>query len=176
MTSNSSPTFRIVKRASPGDVDWANLLDANEQPGLFSVGKRNLIVFLEMTGISAEKFLEILNKLSPNVVIDIRQAPKFDMGFLNRNITFQLFEDKNIFYFEAESLFNVEDLNSSQSSFLIFSKHFEKLKMEKRTNGPIIFLMREISEGIPFIRYMPRILQKFNKKKWDAYILPSGHG
>lgn len=176
MTDLVKPTLHVVKRlVKKDDINWTSMLPEGVQWEMFSGGKRNLIAFLEMTGIDEMYFTEILTKLSPRIVIDVRQAPIFDFGKLNRRRVFEYFKSNNVFYFESPYLFSSQDLEASQGSFIAFGKNMKRLKTEGRDAGPILLLVKELGQDPMYLRFLPKLLSEFgDTKKWEAYALPSG--
>lgn len=57
-----------------------------------------VLVLVDITDASEQEFREILERVRPNVVIELRTVPRFDFGRLNRRLAFRMFEEMGARY------------------------------------------------------------------------------
>jgi hypothetical protein len=51
-----------------------------------------VLVLVDLTNASEVEFLQILEEVRPDAVIELRKVPRFDFGRLNRKIVFRMFD------------------------------------------------------------------------------------
>jgi len=65
----------------------------------FSFDDDNFVLVLaDITDASEQGFLDLLDRLHPDVVIELRTVPRFDFGRLSRKVVFRKFDEMNARY------------------------------------------------------------------------------
>jgi hypothetical protein len=59
-----------------------------------------VLVLVDITDVSEREFLEVLERVRPDVVIELRTVPRFDFGRLNRKIVFRMFDEIKARYYD----------------------------------------------------------------------------
>lgn len=62
-----------------------------------------LIVFINVSEISGDDFAKAIRYSDPSVVVDLRLAPRFDVGSLNRERAFELFRSVGTTYLDTSA-------------------------------------------------------------------------
>lgn len=59
-----------------------------------------VMVLVDITNASEREFLEILERVNPDVVVELRTVPCFDFGRLNRRSVFRMFKEMGARYYD----------------------------------------------------------------------------
>lgn len=59
-----------------------------------------VMVLVDITNVSEREFLDILERVAPDVVVELRTVPRFDFGRLNRKSVFRLFTEMKARYYD----------------------------------------------------------------------------
>jgi hypothetical protein len=73
----------------------------NAQPSLFREEDTWMIVFINVSELRGDDFTNAIKYADPSVVLDLRLAPRFDIGSLNRERAFELFSSVKTRYVDA---------------------------------------------------------------------------
>jgi hypothetical protein len=57
-----------------------------------------VLVLVDLTDASEGEFIELLERVRPDAVIELRKVPRFDFGRLNRKIVFRMFDEMKARY------------------------------------------------------------------------------
>jgi hypothetical protein len=77
--------------------------EAGPQASLFPRFRKGVLVFLMPSGIRDDEFLQVLEYARPAFIFDLRLAPRFDLGRLNRQMAFEAFEKVEARYYDVTS-------------------------------------------------------------------------
>jgi hypothetical protein len=75
--------------------------EVGTQGTLFPSIKPGVAVFVRFPSVEGDEFAEVLRMAQPSYVFDLRIAPRFDVGSLNRRAAFAIFDEVNATYFDA---------------------------------------------------------------------------
>jgi hypothetical protein len=89
--------LRLVHSASAGGGTQRSTVDGI-QVALFP--DPNTVVLVRMDEETGAELSDLLQKLRPRVVVDLRAMPRFDFGCLNRSRMFRMFADLLIAYYD----------------------------------------------------------------------------
>ena len=75
--------------------------EVGAQSSLFLQPKAGVVVFAQLSDMEDFEFIDLMNAAEPGFVVDLRLAPVFGMGVLNRRAAFELFEKVRATYVDA---------------------------------------------------------------------------
>lgn len=75
--------------------------EVGPQQLLFPELRPGIVMFLKMPDLADFEFIEILKTAQPAYIFDLRLAPRFDIGRLNRHTAFALFDKVHAAYVDA---------------------------------------------------------------------------
>jgi hypothetical protein len=139
------------------------------QGTLFHMPSDRLLVFLDISSISDSMFVNIL-KEGVLRVFDLRVAPRFDIGTLNRSRVFDLFNQYHIDYFDIPGVLSVLSrydvrLNPEEIAPFVLSKI-----RDYKVPGPNLFLLEDNKRATEFATLLPRSLPAPTKRNWEVLI------
>ncbi len=128
-----------------------------------------LLVFVDISSISDSTFVNIL-KEGVLRIFDLRVAPRFDIGNLNRSRVFELFNQYHIDYFDIPGVLSVLSrydvrLNPEEIAPFISSKI-----REYKVSGPNLFLLEDNKRATEFATLLPRSLPAPTKRNWEILV------
>lgn len=137
------------------------------QPTLFPEFNPHLAVALDLDGISKESFVEIIERVHPRAIIDLRVIPRFDYAGFNRRVAFDFFARVGSSYFDFTGDVGVKDDRDAKLNPAFVTEYVQnKVCQSKPACGPLVFLMggRETHED-----YLPILAQHLSSAggKWQ---------
>ena len=101
MAEKSVPKLRLIHgKKQRKDIEPASFQspDPGPQTSLFPKPKPGVVLFVLFPEIAEREFIEVIESSKPSYVFDLRLAPRFDIGRLNRQLAFDLFESAQARY------------------------------------------------------------------------------
>jgi len=116
-----------------------------EQCTLFPMADSSQMIFLNTGDLGGEEFLHILKSVSPRFLIDLRIAPRFDYGKINRKQAFKVFAELQMKYFDVAGLMGISSKRDAQMNpgLLVDFLNTKLMVTARLINGPIVFLFDE---------------------------------
>lgn len=104
-------------------------IHAREEQLSFSFEPNAFVMILaNISNIPEQGFLQLLRRVSPDAVVDLRVVPRFDFGRLSRRVVFRMFEDLSARYHDLphsigakghrDALLNPESIAAPLAEFL----------------------------------------------------------
>jgi len=124
------------KRVSIND-DAFRPVEQGPQATLFPEARNGMVVFVCFPDVEESEFVKLMENAKPSFVIDLRIVPRFDVGRLNRDRAFDLFEAAGTRYIDLTGiLMNGASREDVMRSFneLLSSSSFDLFR-------PVIFLL-----------------------------------
>lgn len=116
------PKLRLVQAPHRAPVNEKDFLEPGPQTGLFPSVKPGLFVFVFFPDITEQEFRDTVAYSQPALVMELRKAPRFDIGRLNRREAFQIFAHHHSTYVDLTSAsmgkVDGDDIISSVTEFL----------------------------------------------------------
>ncbi len=79
-------------------------IETGPQSVLFAETRPGIVVFVCFPDVEEREFVSLLQNARPSFVIDLRIVPRFDVGRLNRDRAFDLFESMNTRYIDLTGI------------------------------------------------------------------------
>jgi hypothetical protein len=155
--------FEVLRTRKRISVRPEDFLSAEHQTNLFPTPRRGLIIFVYFPEVTEEEFRSTLEYARPSSIIELRSAPRFDIGTLNRRLAFRAFENHNSTYIDLARPGEASD-DFDQTLW-----ECKSILKDSKTNlgRPLMFLMSkdDVNQGIPrIIRQMvSSILPDYNE-------------
>src|SRR6266404_1012444 len=136
--------LHIVRAPQRTPIAPDDFRDPRTQGTLFPSPRQGLLVFVYFPEVTEDEFRYALEYAKPSYVLELRSAPRFDIGTLNRQSAFGAFERQQARYLDLTSTFmgkiDMEGAIGSLQAFLSSNRP----KIER----PIMFLVSrsEINE------------------------------
>lgn len=124
--NESRAKFTLIsgRKRVPVASELFRAVDPGPQAALFPATRPGLVVFVCFPDVEEDEFTAVLANAKPSFVIDLRIVPRFDVGRLNRQRVFDLFDAMGTRYIDLTGiLLNgathddvIRNLNSLMSS------------------------------------------------------------
>ncbi len=142
-TTKNTPHLRLVtSEVSLQSVVKAAISGATVQGLLFPIPKPNVLWFVDVSALEQESLVQILQSTPPKWVIDVRAAPRFDLGRVSRMEVFRTFQQFGIRYVDLLGALAISDYRSAQLNPALLAMPINAvLRSDSITSsGPIMFL------------------------------------
>jgi hypothetical protein len=136
--------LRSAKRLSPKPEDF---IESEHQANLFASPKRGLIIFMYFPDVTEEEFRATVEYAKPANILELRSAPRFDIGTLNRRLAFDVFEHQNSTYIDL----GCPGKESRNFDYLLWECKSVLKDSKVRLGRPMMFLMSkdDADAGLP---------------------------
>lgn len=136
-------------------------------PGLVEA-RPSLLAFLDMSTVSDRAFITMLGEMCPRWLLDLRPAPRFDYGRLNRHLAFRLFSEHGVNYLDIAARLRIRTRHDARLHAGILSQELNALlaRTTQTFSGPIVVLLDEPSVVVTALDVLPRTLQPRPKRGW----------
>jgi hypothetical protein len=145
-----------------------------EQLSLFRAPGSSFIGIVNMTKISANQFVVLLENTRPMWLIDFRPMPRFDIGRLDRRGAFDLFRKYCIDYRDVTGLLGIHSRRDASFRSGAAAAEVAKIIAEggsKTKRGPMLVLVDDDDLAQSSALILPRQLRPRPKGGWDTRIL-----
>jgi hypothetical protein len=102
--SRAQLTLIPGRKRMPVTVDAFRSLPQGPQATLFPESRPGVVVFVCFPDVEEEEFISLLADARPSYVIDLRIVPRFNVGRLNRERVFDLFDSVNTRYLDLTGI------------------------------------------------------------------------
>lgn len=140
------------------------------QLSMFPSHSPNMIVFVTSGQLDEGSFTHLLDSIHPSYFIDLRSAPRFDYGALNRIKAFDLFDTSDVTYFDLDpsdlAAFEILIKKSTEKTWAGSSGQFKK-KIPQTYFGPLVFVLDENANENSVKETVVDMLNNMSKKDWD---------
>ncbi len=175
MSNFKAPHLRLVKpEVERARLETAVLPTQEIQTDLFPLAKPWLMIFTDVSEISADSFVMLINEARPTFILDVRTAPRFDIGRLNRSRVFEIFEQNHIQYIDVAGLAGVTsrwDANLNPS-FLVETINTKLYQGSEAVDGPIVILCDDKDCLSSAMAVFPKQIGSGERNKWDICLAP----
>ncbi len=168
------PYLKLVPEArSQAEISKRCHDQALEQRTLFPMADSTHMVFLNTADLSGDDFIAFLKDVSPSILIDLRTAPRFDYGKINRKQAFKIFSEQGIKYIDVAGVMGISSkrdahLNPGLLVDFLNAKITEPLRVLR---GSVAFLFDEMESIASAADVFPKYLNNPDKKKlWEVFI------
>lgn len=141
---------------------------------LFATRDTSILIFADFDNLGEAEFLSFLVAASPKWIVDLRRAPRFDVGNLNRKLVFSFFEKEGSRYFDMSGLLGASyatdvRLNPNRICAEMRSKVFREYK---KVDGPIAFLAETAQMTSDFVDSVAANLDDLHSSGWQTMRIP----
>jgi hypothetical protein len=109
------------------------------QHSLFPSEKSRSVVFVCFPDVTEGEFVAALEQTKPAVVVELRKAPRFDVGKMNRHLAFEMFRRQGSLYIDL----NWDNKHSDEQ---LLSRIRKTIVSNQQTGRPIMFLV-SVAQG-----------------------------
>ncbi len=151
------------------DRDAFRALNPGPQSALFPETRPGVVVFVCFPDVEEREFENLIESARPSFVIDLRVAPRFDVGRLNRDRVFDLFDAIGSRYVDLTGvLLNGASRADVMTSFgeLLSSTSFNLLR-------PVLFLLSRPEASVASDTEVLRALESSGNRPNEIVQVPA---
>jgi len=150
------------------EVSPKDFQEPKSQGMLFPLPRYGLLILMRFPDITEEEFRETLEYAKPSFVLELRASPRFDIGRLNRQLAFQVFQAQNAAYMDLTSSLmgkiDREAVLGSLNKFLhMFRPSFDR---------PVMLLVNRIESDAHFLKNILSTIASYNSSATEIYEVP----
>jgi hypothetical protein len=136
------------------------------QQHLFPFRSRRLLVFVSFASVTDTEFLSTLESIGSATILDLRRAPRFDIGKLSRQVVFGLFRRLGSTYMDL-----TVGAEEERDRILLEDRLKKALVAYEEQKRPFIFLVGRV-ENHPELS--GEVVKFFNRsdEKWEIFQVP----
>jgi hypothetical protein len=156
--------FQIVRNV-PLRSDVPEIQNNGIQQALFPWPTSRLLIFVEFSKITDDQFVSVLENARPVYVFELRRAPRFDIGRLNRKMAFKAFDQTKSTYLDFTTA-------EKREVFQMLRDVAGKLRNGAQSQRPVMFLVNSTSQFDECL--LKEIIDVFevHREHWDVMSLP----
>ena len=103
MKNDDIRRFEVVRNPKREGIQPDDFVELSHQGNLFPTPRPGLLIFVYFPDVTEQEFRDTVNYAKPSKVLELRSAPRFDIGSLNRKTVFDLFEREHVTYIDLTS-------------------------------------------------------------------------
>jgi hypothetical protein len=138
------------------------------QGQLFASSDPLSILLVSLPLKSGKDFVQVVEKTSPRLIVDLRDVPRFDFDFLSRSKIFEVFARAKSTYVDSELPSEPQKREDNWAE--LFTKHRLLVETKKgQPSGPHMFLFSQYDQLPVFEKFLQKELPKIKPKSWSIF-------
>lgn len=160
--------LQLVRRPRRVEIQPEDFIEPSAQGTLFPIPRRGLLILVQFPDVSEQEFRETIEYAKPSFVVELRSSPRFDIGRMNRQLAFQVFQRQNATYL---------DLTSTMMGELDRDELFQNLRKffqggKSTFDRPVAFLINRSEADDGFVRKLIDMAGSFAPAPSVVYEVP----
>lgn len=141
---------------------------------LFHKVNPRLMVCMEFDSVTEAEFLSVFTHVRPRFTIDLRAAPRFDLGSMNRRLVFSLLEHWATKYIDLSGTLGVSQSRTInlQPVKLVETLMGSVFKMERKPVGPLLFIIDAPQFTDEYVHQLSVALEPLSDAGWEVLRFP----
>jgi hypothetical protein len=177
MTTPTRPPFlRVVEpEPEPAPIRKQDFGGPTGQHTLFANALPNLIVFIHFEKVNESDFLATILNAKPKFILDLRVAPRFDIGSLNRKLTFSVFAQVGARYFDVAGNLGIRSPRDARLNPEIVVGEIRRsiLQGAQQVDGPIVILLGQQQSDANYERHIGIQFESLSPIGWELMRVPA---
>ena len=173
MARSNHPAFlRLVHSDNrAGDATPAAGSATPAQDSFLPSSQPQTLIFLAWSKASSEDLLDIFELSKPKLILDMRVAPRFDLGQLNRKRFFDLLRDYDCRYVDLLGRMEVDSVHDAlMNPTLIAARATEFTdKLRVAHSGPFVFIYDDDFIDDVYVSALAKALPTASGSGWEVY-------
>lgn len=160
------PPEQVNTESSPALGGW-------QQGALLAYHQEALLILVDFDAVTEADFLQLVLNARPQFVIDLRVAPRFDVGLLNRRNVFALFEQISAKYIDLPGRLGVQKGRDARLNPALLAKEVGRdILGPGASGGPLVFLGDSAQLTPEYGRALAQGLSSRKGVEWDVLRVP----
>jgi hypothetical protein len=170
-TLRANSRLRLVhsKTANPIRSREFFQTEVGPQTSLFAYPKPGMIVFVQFQSIKDVDFVDLLTEAQPAYVVDLRLAPRFDIGVLNRRLVFELFDKVRANYVDSTAVLMSGKDRETAIKAISELLHSSRVDLER----PIVFILENMNNSAASDSEILAMLADAGKNAREILVVPT---
>lgn len=170
------PFLHVVEpKPVPEAISADDFTPLPSQHTLFANTLPNLIVFIHFESVSESDFLTTILNTKPKFILDLRVAPRFDIGSLNRKLVLSIFQQVGARYFDVTGNLGIRSPRDARLNPEIIVGEIKKriLIDPQQIAGPLVILLGQNQSDPNFENQLGRSLESLSTSGWELMRVPA---
>lgn len=173
MASKPPSFLRVVRPEDRASVAPEDFAPQTWQSNLFASTDPSLFIFVNVELLDERDFLTVLVASKMRFVIDLRQAPRFDIGSLNRRTVFALFERCSAKYFDVAGRLEIADARDARLNPVVLATYLrDQLSHDGQLEGPLVFFVDASQFSNEYMFALAEALPASDDRGWAPLRIP----
>lgn len=172
MAKRATPTFlKLVHSDQPtGPANASSPAERATQDSFLPSSQASTLIFLAWGETTFDDILDVFELSRPKMILDMRVAPRFDLGLLNRKQFFSLLKEYDCRYVDLLGRIGVSSLNDALANPKLIAAHAGQFTSELRpaNSGPLVFLHDDEAVDDEYLTLLARALPS-GAGTWQVY-------
>jgi hypothetical protein len=172
----SRPHLRVVRAHDDvNDEQPKATAMPTRQPMLFSESSSYTLGFIKAGELDADRLVSLVQDAKPRIIFDLRPAPSFARGTIQRRTLFSLFEKNGVDYYDVAGVLGVTAARDGllNPSLLIDAIQVNILRKSKGLFGPIFFFIDDDLFSEDYFMAIANRLPHQDGRGWDIACWPN---
>lgn len=164
--------LKLVETGDDGDLPIVVDTQTGEQRSLFAAPTRKTVIFVNASAIRDQDFRTVLEASTGGTLLDVRVAPRFDIGTINRAKTFNILDDLRVVYVDYCGLSGIRAPDDPRLAADVIAATARSVHADaKRADFTLCLLLDGHQLSDEFISsFMGRFVDE--KTDWDVLVVP----
>jgi len=142
------------------------------QTDLFPNSDPRSILLVSLPLKSGRDFLQVVERTSPRLIVDLRDIPRFDFDILSRGKVFELFAKVQSVYVDTELKSKAPGREDRWADLFVEQRALAETK-KGNASGPYMFLFSDYEQLGPFEQFLQRELPQLRPSPWSIFYVAS---
>lgn len=169
------PRLRVVP-APPQyqPVTRATFEAAVDQRSLFVHESPSLLIFAKVDGLSQDEFYRLIVKSKPKLVLDLRVAPRFDIGTMSRKAVFALFDSIGSRYVDVSGILEIKQARDARLNPSFLGQQLKEIVFKGKTSatGPLLLLSDAAQTDQTYVDALSSAMDSLCEGGWETMRFP----
>lgn len=163
----------VTKPTERKQIGEAEFKISQDQRTLFASENPALLIFVEFDAATEAEFVSLIVSARPKVVFDLRLAPRFDVGAMNRKLVFALFQDAGARYYDVSGALGVKQARDARLNPALLGDSLRAFAEKKSpVLGPMLILVDPPQFAPEFVDGLASELDGLSKSGWSTMRVP----
>ena len=172
MASRATPSFLklVHSEQSARSAVGSRGPESSTQESFLPSDKVSSLIFLAWGKVTLDDILDVFELTKPKMILDMRVAPRFDLGQMNRKQFFSLLKQYDCQYVDLLGRIGVASLQDALANPKLIAVHAAQFTGELSTphSGPLVFLHDEDAVDDEYLTLLSRALPS-SVGAWQVY-------
>lgn len=172
MAKRAAPSFLklVHSEYSATSAELTSTKESSAQESFLPSDKVSSLIFLAWGKVTFDDILDVFELTKPKMILDMRVAPRFDLGQMNRRQFFSFLKQYDCQYIDLLGRIGVASLQDALANPKLIATHASQFTgaLTPANSGPLVFLHDEDAVDDEYLTLLSRALPS-SVGAWHVY-------